>query len=358
MIPRPRHYSCLLSLALLAATLPAHAQVSYDPPDAAGAAPTDADPASANMAAVAVSNQPPPPLPVYQQPPVPGDGYIWVPGYWARNAYGFYWVPGAWVIAPYVGALWTPGYWSFDLGVYRWHAGYWGPHVGFYGGINYGFGYIGIGYVGGYWRDRAFYYNRAITNVNVTRVTNVYVHNVTVNNIDRRRISYNGGPGGLDRRPTPQEEAARNDRRTPPTRDQLDHARWAGNNRAQWAGRGDGPRQTVADAPIGGPRANMRWNSDDYRNPRGPANGAPVGNTGGNRPDDARGQGNRPSAARPDGARPDSRPGAMPGGRPDAGNRPSPGAYPQAGPGSVQAGRPDNPSRPQQANRPDNPSRP
>ncbi|MFU2070412.1 hypothetical protein ACLQ9R_15140, partial [Bordetella hinzii] len=290
MIPRPRHYSCLLSLALLAATLPAHAQVSYDPPDAAGAAPTDADPASANMAAVAVSNQPPPPLPVYQQPPVPGDGYIWVPGYWARNAYGFYWVPGAWVIAPYVGALWTPGYWSFDLGVYRWHAGYWGPHVGFYGGINYGFGYIGIGYVGGYWRDRAFYYNRAITNVNVTRVTNVYVHNVTVNNIDRRRISYNGGPGGLDRRPTPQEEAARNDRRTPPTRDQLDHARWAGNNRAQWAGRGDGPRQTVADAPIGGPRANMRWNSDDYRNPRGPANGAPVGNTGGNRPDDARGQ--------------------------------------------------------------------
>ena len=25
----------------------------------------------------------PPPLPVYDQPPIPGDGYIWTPGYWA-----------------------------------------------------------------------------------------------------------------------------------------------------------------------------------------------------------------------------------------------------------------------------------
>ena len=26
------------------------------------------------------------------------------------------------------------------------NAGYWGPHVGFYGGINYGYGYGGVGY--------------------------------------------------------------------------------------------------------------------------------------------------------------------------------------------------------------------
>ncbi len=25
----------------------------------------------------------PPPLPVYEQPPVPGPGYLWSPGYWA-----------------------------------------------------------------------------------------------------------------------------------------------------------------------------------------------------------------------------------------------------------------------------------
>jgi len=29
--------------------------------------------------------------------------------------------------------------------------GYWGPEVGFYGGINYGFGYFGEGYGGGRW---------------------------------------------------------------------------------------------------------------------------------------------------------------------------------------------------------------
>ena len=25
----------------------------------------------------------PPPLPIYEQPPIPGPGYIWTPGYWA-----------------------------------------------------------------------------------------------------------------------------------------------------------------------------------------------------------------------------------------------------------------------------------
>ncbi|CFU08823.1 membrane protein [Bordetella pertussis] len=80
-----------------------------------------------------MAREAPPPLPVYQQPPVPGDGYIWVPGYWALNALGFYWVPGVWMLAPYPGALWTPGYWAYDAGYYRWRRGYWGPHIGFYG---------------------------------------------------------------------------------------------------------------------------------------------------------------------------------------------------------------------------------
>lgn len=42
----------------------------------------------------------PPPLPVYVQPPCPAPGFLWMPGYWAR-------------------------------------------HVGFYGGVDYGFGYPG-----------------------------------------------------------------------------------------------------------------------------------------------------------------------------------------------------------------------
>src|SRR5581483_1452984 len=29
------------------------------------------------------ASEPPPPLPDYEQPPAPGDDYIWTPGYWA-----------------------------------------------------------------------------------------------------------------------------------------------------------------------------------------------------------------------------------------------------------------------------------
>jgi hypothetical protein len=60
------------------------------------------------------ASQAPPPLPEYDQPPCPGDDYIWTPGYWNYASDGYYWVPGAWVSAPYQGALWTPGYWDYD----------------------------------------------------------------------------------------------------------------------------------------------------------------------------------------------------------------------------------------------------
>src|ERR1700756_1842965 len=104
----------------------------------------------------------PPALPVYEQPPCPGDGYIWTPGYWAYNDDdGYFWVPGTWVLAP-VGLLWTPGYWGFVNDAYVWYPGYWGPTVGFYGGIFYGYGYVGTGYEGGYWSNGAFFYNRSV----------------------------------------------------------------------------------------------------------------------------------------------------------------------------------------------------
>jgi len=100
---------------------------------------------------------PPPPLPVYTQPYCPGPDYMWTPGYWAWGPDGYFWVPGTWVRAPRVGFLWTPGYWGWGDGVYVWHVGYWGTHVGFYGGVDYGFGYGGEGYEGGYWRHGAFF---------------------------------------------------------------------------------------------------------------------------------------------------------------------------------------------------------
>ena len=86
----------------------------------------------------------PPALPLYEQPPCPASGYIWTPGYWAYSAEAadYYWVPGTWVVAPALGLLWTPGYWAIEAGAYLWNAGYWASHVGFYGGINYGYGYF------------------------------------------------------------------------------------------------------------------------------------------------------------------------------------------------------------------------
>ncbi|MGI9169233.1 MAG: hypothetical protein ACR2FH_03535, partial [Caulobacteraceae bacterium] len=80
----------------------------------------------------------PPPLPIYAQPPIPGDGYLWTPGYWVWNAVpgDYYWVSGDWVRPPAIGLLWTPGWWGWGGGGYVFNAGYWGPTVGFYGGID------------------------------------------------------------------------------------------------------------------------------------------------------------------------------------------------------------------------------
>jgi len=116
----------------------------------------------------------PPAIPVYDQPLCPGDGYIWTPGYWAYGDSGYSWIDGAWVYPPYVGGLWTPGYWGWGGGGYLWHAGYWGRSIGYYGGINYGFGYFGTGFYGGYWNNHRFYYNRTVNNLNVSRMHNVY----------------------------------------------------------------------------------------------------------------------------------------------------------------------------------------
>jgi hypothetical protein len=162
----------------------------------------------------------PPVLPVYEQPPIPGPGYIWTPGYWAWDG-SYYWVPGTWVLAP-VGLLWTPGYWGWVDGVYIWHGGYWGPHVGFYGGVNYGFGYGGVGFVGGEWRGGQLYYNRSVTNITNTRITNVYDRRV-VNNVTVSHTSFNGGPGGIAARPGARELAAEHERHVGPLQVQTEH---------------------------------------------------------------------------------------------------------------------------------------
>ncbi|MGB7282729.1 MAG: YXWGXW repeat-containing protein, partial [Candidatus Acidiferrum sp.] len=187
-------------------------------------------PAKARVAVGIFVNFAPPELPVYAQPVCPGHNYIWTPGYWAWNpAIGdYYWVPGTWVYPPQIGVLWTPGYWAWGPDGFFFSAGYWGPTVGFYGGIDYGFGYFGHGYYGGRWEHGHFSYNRDVSNVNVSVIHNIY--NARVNNEFRSvsRVSFNGGKGGVNARPTAQEEAAVRMRHMGPvaaqTR-QLDYAR-------------------------------------------------------------------------------------------------------------------------------------
>lgn len=194
---------------------------------------------------------PPPPLPVYDQPPLPAPGYIWTPGYWYWNNLDFYWVPGTWVEPPRPGVLWTPGYWGFSNGVYVFNLGYWGPHIGFYGGISYGFGYTGSGYQGGRWDNGAFYYNRSVNNVSNTNVTNIYNETVTPANVSNTRASFNGGAGGTAAKPTVAEEAAERDPHEKPTAIQIDHTRAASLNAGSFASTNHGTPAVAATPKPG-----------------------------------------------------------------------------------------------------------
>jgi hypothetical protein len=215
----------------------------------------------------------PPALPVYAQPICPGPGYIWTPGYWAYAPDGYYWVPGTWVMAPRIGLLWTPGYWGWGGGAYVWHGGYWGPRIGFYGGINYGFGYVGVGYVGGYWNHGVFAYNRAVTNVNVTVIHNTYSRTV-INNTTVNRVSYNGGTGGNNARATPAEEAAARGQHIQPTSAQIEHERAASTNRAQFASVNHGRPSLAATARPGEFDRGAGNRTGNHRNnAHGPNNG-------------------------------------------------------------------------------------
>src|SRR5271167_5053771 len=193
----------------------------------------------------------PPALPVYEQPICPAEGYLWTPGYWAYDPlYGYYWVPGTWVLAPQVGFLWTPGYWGWGGGAFFFHEGYWGPHVGFYGGINYGFGYGGVGYEGGRWNNGRFAYNRTVNNFGSVSITNVYNQTV-INNTSVTRVSFNGGTGGTAAQPTPQEQAAAREPHVAATPVQTQHEQAASTNKTLLASVNHGNPAVAATSKPG-----------------------------------------------------------------------------------------------------------
>src|SRR5262245_40021441 len=242
-------------------------------------------PLASTSAYVAVSvGIAPPAIPVYAQPLCPVAGYIWTPGYWAYGPYGYYWVPGVWVAPPAFGLLWTPGYWAFSGGSYLFHDGYWGPTVGFYGGINYGYGYWGNGYYGGRWVGDAFSYNTAVSRVNTAVIHNTYVNREVLNRRGTNRTSFNGGKGGLQAKPSAAQQTAEKNRREGPTaaqRSRMDSAKndpalrakdnkskpkaesvrdfGRKNDQQTAAARGEGGQEATADrANQGRPNGNQR----------------------------------------------------------------------------------------------------
>jgi WXXGXW repeat (2 copies) len=210
--------------------------------------------ASAAQAQMAVDirvNIAPPPLPFYEQPVIPAEGYLWVPGYWAWDAADgdYYWVPGTWVEPPQPELLWTPAWWGWVDGRYVFYPGYWGREVGFYGGIDYGYGYTGEGYYGGRWDHGAFFYNRSVNNVASVRITNVYERTVVVN--VRTNASFNGGNGGTTARPTPKEEAIARERHVEATPVQRQQAETASKDRSLFSKQNHG-EPAVAATPRAG----------------------------------------------------------------------------------------------------------
>ena len=208
-----------------------------------------------SMAQVGITisvNLAPPELPVYEQPPIPDNGYLWTPGYWAwsDDEQGYYWVPGTWVPAPQPGFLWTPGYWGRNDGAFVWNEGYWGARVGFYGGVNYGYGYGGSGFQGGYWQGDRLFYNTSVVNVGATNITNVY-NKTVVNNVTINRVSYNGGSGGVQAQPTAEELAAVHARHLPLTAAQQQHVQLARSNPSLRASANHGNPPIAATAKAG-----------------------------------------------------------------------------------------------------------
>ena len=221
----------------------------------------------------------PPPLPVYEQPACPVAGYIWTPGYWGwdDDYYDYYWVPGVWVPPPRVGLLWTPGWWGWNNGAYAFNQGYWGSHVGFYGGVNYGYGYTGNGYWGGRWSGNNFQYNTAVTRVNKTVINNTYVNNSFAKNVNANRTSFNGGNGGIKAQPNAeQREAMANAKKEGPTSQQLERQKVASKDKISSLRRTRGNRtrkrsshstrpKALAKAKARGPRGSSKAGKANWR---------------------------------------------------------------------------------------------
>jgi hypothetical protein len=197
-----------------------------------------------------------------------------------------------------VGLLWTPPWWGWNNGAYAFNQGYWGPTVGYYGGINYGYGYSGNGYWGGRWEGNAFRYNTAVTRVNTNVVHNTYVDRSVNREVNANRASFNG-PNGVKAEPTAEQKAAAaNAKKMPPTSQQLARQQAAAKdrnlqasvnkghpnsdaiksfNKGEGAGQGKGGAQGLGAAAGAGKTENKPGNMAE-RHAQGPGGAGEHGN--------------------------------------------------------------------------------
>ena len=75
---------------------------------------------------------------------------------------------------------------------------------GYYGGINYGFGYNGLGYQGGRWDSGRFFYNTAVNNIGAA-TSPMFTPRPSSTTRPINNTSFNGGPGGVVAKPTNEE---------------------------------------------------------------------------------------------------------------------------------------------------------
>ena len=135
-------------------------------------------------------------------------------------------------------------------GLYRVASWLLGPHVGFYGGVNYGFGYMGVGFFGGEWRGGVFAYNRAVANFGSVHVTNVYEDRTVIERntiVNENHYSFNGG-GGIQAsmRVGRAEMQAEHEQHVEATSNQMQHEHFAGQDRNQLASVNHGQPGTMA----------------------------------------------------------------------------------------------------------------
>ena len=130
-----------------------------------------------------------------------------------------------------------------------------GPdHVGFYGGVDYGFGYVGDGYEGGRWDNGRFFVQpRRHQHQHTYASRSTAPSNGSgVNNRQRRTrtVSFNGGPDGTTVKPTREEMQAERAKHVAPTRVQLENARSASHDQDFFFSNNKGkPRVAATEKP-------------------------------------------------------------------------------------------------------------